>query len=128
MSFTIDFFELMWLAESVIPERPISRSMCFDNFSDVHYHNMNDQQRKQFMEHVMEQPKFDLAKRQCAHFYARFNPENQYRVTTDYKENVKVINCYLWEGKYHTQMNGYVSPRFITKIIRIYDNEQITQP
>ena len=32
--FTIDFFELMFLAESVIPERPIARSMCFDDFSE----------------------------------------------------------------------------------------------
>ena len=38
--FTIDFFELMFLAESVIPERPIARSMCFDDFSEKHYHKM----------------------------------------------------------------------------------------
>jgi len=27
--FIIDFFELMFLAESVIPEGPIARSLCF---------------------------------------------------------------------------------------------------
>ena len=43
--FIIDFFELMFLAESVIPERPIARSMCFDDFSERHYHKMNDNQR-----------------------------------------------------------------------------------
>jgi hypothetical protein len=31
--FVIDFFELMFLAESVIPEGPIARSMCFDDFA-----------------------------------------------------------------------------------------------
>lgn len=46
--FSIDFFELMFLAESVIPERPIARSMCFDSFSEVHYHKMSESQRKQF--------------------------------------------------------------------------------
>jgi hypothetical protein len=125
VSYTIDFFELMWLAESVIPERPISRSMCFDDFSERHYHNMNEQQRKQFMEHVMEQPGFDLNKPQCAHFYARFNPENQYRVTTMYEGVAGTIDCYYWEGKYHTQMNRHVSPEFITNIIRIHDNKEI---
>ena len=40
--FIIDFFELMFLAESVIPDRPIARSMCFDDFSERHYHKMND--------------------------------------------------------------------------------------
>ena len=44
--FIIDFFELMFLAESVIPPRPIARSMCFDDFSERHYHKMNDNQRK----------------------------------------------------------------------------------
>ena len=125
MPFTIDFFELMWLAESVIPERPISRSMCFDDFSERHYHNMNEQQRKQFMEHVMEQPGFDLNKRQCAHFYARFNPENQYRVTATHKGKTEVIECYSWEGGYHTHMNRYVPIYSITNIIRIHDNEKI---
>lgn len=119
MSFTIEFFELMWLAESVIPERPISRSMCFDNFSDVHYHNMNEQQRKEFMKHVMEQQGFDLNKPQCAHFYARFNPENQYRVRIIHEGKTEVVNCYLWQGKYHTEMNRYVSPKYIATIKKI---------
>jgi len=39
----------MFLAESVIPESPIARSMCFDNFSEIHYHNMTENQRKQFL-------------------------------------------------------------------------------
>lgn len=128
MSFTIDFFELMWLAESVIPERPISRSMCFDDFSERHYHYMNEQQRQQFMEHVMERHEFDLAKKQCAHFYARFNPENQYRVTATGKGKTDVVDCYFWEGGYHTHMNCYVPIHYITEIIRIHDNQEITQP
>lgn len=48
--FIIDFFELMFLAESVIPQRPIARSMCFDDFSERHYHKMTENQRKQFFE------------------------------------------------------------------------------
>ena len=78
--FTIDFFELMFLAESVIPEGPIARSMCFDDFSEKHYHKMNQDQREQFFNHVQKCSGFSLKNEQCRHFYARFNPKNQYVV------------------------------------------------
>ena len=68
--FTIDFFELMFLAESVIPERPIARSMCFDDFSEKHYHKMNEDQRENFFNHVKQCAGFSLENEQCRHFYA----------------------------------------------------------
>jgi hypothetical protein len=37
-NFLISFFELMFLAEAVIPDTTIARSVCFDNFSEIHYH------------------------------------------------------------------------------------------
>ena len=80
-NFSIDFFELMFLAESVIPPRPIARSMCFDSFSEVHYHKMSESQRKQFFEHVQNCHGFTLENEQCRHFFARFNPKNQYLVS-----------------------------------------------
>ena len=73
--FVIDFFELMFLAESVIPERPIARSMCFDDFSERHYHKMNEKQDCKFFEHVQKCHGFTLENEQCRHFFARFNPK-----------------------------------------------------
>ena len=61
--FIIDFFELMFLAESVIPQRPIARSMCFDDFSERHYHKMTENQRKQFFEHVQKCNGFTFVKK-----------------------------------------------------------------
>jgi len=124
-NFDIDFFELMFLAESVIPPRPIARSMCFDDFSEKHYHNMNDNQRLQFFEHVKKCHGFNLEKEQCHHFYARFNPENQYKVSCFHNGKADEIKCYMFNEKYHTSMNRSVNPEYIKSVVRIYDNFKI---
>ena len=98
--FVIDFFELMFLAESVIPERPIARSMCFDDFSERHYHKMNDNQRLQFFEHVQKCHGFNLENEQCRHFFARFNPKNQYLVSCFHNGKAEVIQCYIFNEEY----------------------------
>ena len=124
--FTIDFFELMFLAESVIPKQPIARSHCFDSFSDVHYHNMTSGQRKQFFEYVQKCPGFSLQNDQCRHFFARFNPQNQFVVTYFCNGNSSEIVAYLFDGEYRVLKTKFVNPDYITKIFRIHD-EQIIQ-
>jgi hypothetical protein len=121
-NFTIDFFELMFLAESVIPQRPIARSMCFDRFSDTHYHSMTIDQRKQFFEHVQKCHGFTLENEQCRHFFARFNPENQYMVQCFHNAKAENIQCYMFDGEYRTSMTTIVNRDYIKKIVRIYDN------
>jgi hypothetical protein len=124
-NFTIDFFELMFLAESVIPQRPIARSMCFDRFSDTHYHSMTIDQRKQFLEHVQKCHGFTLENEQCRHFFARFNPENQYMVQCFHNAKAENIQCYMFDSEYRTSMTTIVNRDYIKKIVRIYDNEVI---
>jgi hypothetical protein len=123
--FTIDFFELMFLAESVIPDRPIARSMCFDDFSERHYHKMNDNQRIQFFEHVQKCNGFTLENEQCRHFYARFNPKNQYMVSCFYNGKAEEVQCYLFNDEYRISMNRFVNREYIKDIIRIHDSEKI---
>lgn len=128
--FQIDFFELMFLAESVIPPRPIARSMCFDDFSEVHYHKMNEDQRKQFFEHVQNCHGFTLENEQCSHFFARFNPKNQYLVSCFFNAQAQDVVCYRHDEKYKTSKTRSVNPEYIKKIVRIYDNKifKIDQP
>jgi len=114
--FTIDFFELLFLAESVIPQQPIARSMCFVDFSEVHYHNMSTDQRIQFFNHVTKNPRFDIKNELCRHFYARFNPENQYEVKVDYNNNLQLIHTYLFDGKCHIKFNQFIAPEYIKEI------------
>lgn len=123
--FKIDFFELMFLAESVIPPRPIARSMCFDDLSDKHYHLMSESQRQQFFEHVKKCNGFHLENEQCRQFFARYNPKNQFKATCLFEGQEEVINCYLYNGQYHTKINTHISQEFITKIVRVHDGEVI---
>lgn len=118
MEFKIDFPELMFLAESVIPPRPIARSMCFDDFSEKHYHSMTDDQRKQFFEHVQKCHGFSLENEKCQHFYARFNPANQYLVQCFHNGQAGTIECYLHDGKYKTSINRSINEEYIKKVAK----------
>lgn len=125
-NFQIDFFELMFLAESIIPPSPIARSMSFDDLSEVHYHKMNPQQREQMFNHVRKQEYFSLDNKACRHFFARYNPKNQYKVTCFHKGKADTIDCYMFEEQYRTEINRFVNKEYIKKIIRIHDNETFT--
>ena len=111
--FIIDFFELMFLAESVIPQGPIARSMCFDDFSERHYHKMTENQRKQFFEHVQKCHGFTLENEQCRHFFARFNMFNQYRVRHTYNGRTDETIAYKFNGKYHVSKNRSINEDYI---------------
>lgn len=116
MSYKIDFFELMFLAESVIPPGPIARSMCFDDFSEKHYHNMSDNQRKQFFKHVQKCYGFSLENEQCRHFFARFNPENQYIVKCFYAGKAQEVECYRYDNEYRVSKDSFVNQEYIKEI------------
>ena len=124
-NFSIDFFELMFLAESVIPERPIARSMCFDSFSEVHYHKMSENQRKQFFEHVQKCNWFTLENEQCRHFFARFNPKNQYLVSCFHNGKAEEVVCYMFNEEYRTKKNRFVNRDYIKSVIRLHDSKTI---
>ena len=124
-NFSIDFFELMFLAESVIPERPIARSMCFDSFSVVHYHKLWESQRKQFFEHVQKCNGFTLENEQCRHFFARFNPKNQYKVSCYHNGKADEIICYRFDEEYRTKKNRFVNRDYIKSVIRLHDLETV---
>ena len=126
-SFNIDFFELMFLSESVIPDGPIGRSMCFDDFSERHYHKMNDNQRLQFFEHVQRQSGFTLENEKCRHFFARFNPKNQYLVSCFHNGKVGDLICYMFEEEYRTEKIRFVNREYIKKVVRLHDSEIIIQ-
>ena len=123
--FIIDFFELMFLAESVIPQGPIARSICFYAFSERHYHKMTENQRKQFFEHVQKRHGFTLENEQCRHFFARFNPKNQYLVSCFYNGKAETIRCYMFEEEYRTEKNRFVNREYIKKVVRLHDSETI---
>jgi hypothetical protein len=126
-NFSIDFFELIFLAESIIPPRPIARSMAFDDLSEKHYHKMTNAQRLQFFEFVQKQHNFSLENEQCQHFYARFNPKNQYLVTGNFKFREQITNCYYFDDEYRVNKNQFKDKKHITKIVRVHDSKTIKE-
>lgn len=121
--FTIDFFQLMFLAESIIPPAPIARSMYFDDLSEKYYHQLSPSQREQLFNHVLNQVNFTLENQQCQHFFARYNPKNQYLVQCFYNGEAGDVACYRFNDTYHTAIQREINPNYITKITRIYDNQ-----
>lgn len=115
-NFTVDFFELMFLAEVCIPPRPIARSMFWDDLSDKHYHAMSPDERKRAFDWLANKYDFNLDNADCSHFFARYNPENQYKLQlTDESE----VSCYLFNGRYHISKNKTVSEGYIKEVEKV---------
>jgi hypothetical protein len=114
--FTVDFWDIMFLSESIIPEKPIARSYSFDKLSDVHYHLMNDNQREQLLRHVMKMDSFNYENEQLQHFVCRFSKTNQYIVHTNYNGFNTSCHAYIYNDKYHIEKDRFIAPEYIVKV------------
>ncbi len=117
--FTIDFFELMFLAETCIPPKPIARATFFLSMSDTYYNQMSVAQREDAFKWIGKSSGFDLANVECAHFEARFNPENQFIVYPNSNHRQESIYCYLWQGRYHTSSTRSVYEHEIARVEKV---------
>lgn len=112
--FKIDFFELSFLATATIPPVPIARTMFFNRLSDEFYHELDQSQRDRLFEWVTREDRFDIDNGYCEHFWCRFNPYNQYAVTTTYKGESKTVNAYLYNERYHLTKKKSILTEYIT--------------
>lgn len=121
--FTIDFFEFSFLVEACIPPRPIARSMFWDDVINKHYHTLTKDEKSRLfewvnrcygMEHGLENKNED-----CLLFNARFDPNNQYEVTTKFNSITKTHKCFLWQGRYHVSKNSSIEGEYIVKSEKI---------
>lgn len=110
-NFTIDFFELLFLAEVCVPPRPIARAMFWDSMSDVHYHKMSDNERLRMFTFL--KPKLDLENEDCRYFFARYNPLNQYMVSCFHNGKAEEIHCFRFNEQFYTSKNSHVNPEYI---------------
>ena len=119
-TFNIDFFEFSFLVEACIPPRPIARSMFWQDVIDKHYHTMSDDERSKLFDWISRNSNFQdsLASGidDVKLFVARFDPDNQYIVTTDHKGEVGDVDCFSMNGKYWIGKNTYIADEFIIKI------------
>jgi len=117
--FNIDFFEFSFLVEACIPPRPIARAMFFQRVSNSYYHEMTDNERKNLFSWIIKLDKFDINDNNCQNFYNRFNPDNQYKIHTDYGGKKEIKEVYLHNEKYHIDDQISVIEEYITKIEKL---------
>jgi hypothetical protein len=84
-------------------------------------------QREQFFNHVRKCDGFDLEKEQCRHFYARFNPRNQFIITAFSKCRAGEHECFLFENQFRIAKNTFINRDYITKIVRVYDGTEFSK-
>jgi len=115
--FNIDFFEFSFLVEACIPPRPIARAMFWQEVIDKYYHVLTENERDRLFEWVNRNPCMQSGvennNEDCLLFNARFDKNNQYEVTSEYKGKTDTHKCFLWEGKYHISKNTHIEAKYI---------------
>ncbi len=115
--FSIDFFELAFLAESCIPPVPIARGMFFQDLSKVYYNQMTDGERARLFDWTKD--KLDMNNDDCKVFYHRFNPENQYNVEALFEGKKSKHKCFKVNDRYYTKPDTSIVDECIKKITHI---------
>ena len=120
--FDIDFTEFAFLVEACIPPRPIARAMFWKDVCDKHYHSMTSSEREKLFDWIPRNPAFDLKNEDCAYFYARFNPENQFVVKCkngEKGEGTVKLNCFKYNNRYHTSKNSLIVEEWILEVSEV---------
>lgn len=118
-NFKIDFFELCFLAEACIPPKPIARTMFWQNLTNVYYDQMTGHERVKLFEFMNRNSWYEesLATQEDTQiFHARFDPDNQYIVTTNYNGEVGEWDAFKRNDKYYTSATKSIIEDYITKI------------
>jgi hypothetical protein len=111
--FTIDFFELAFLAEACIPPRPIARTMFWQNLTDKYWNQMSENERIHLFEWMNKNPNYQESlsmNEDTQIFHARFDPNNQYEVTAVDNGIERKVRTFLYEGRYWVSKRSFVDP------------------
>lgn len=114
--FNIDFFELSFLAEACIPPRPIARTMFWQNLTRIYWNQMTEQERGQLFSWLNRNDwyKESLQKEENTQvFHARFNPDNQYMVKTNFSEKIEEHRAFLLGDRYYTNHDTWIADEYI---------------
>jgi hypothetical protein len=116
-NFNIDFFELAFLTEACLPNSTIARHSFFMDVIDVHYQKMTANQRNHLFQWVT--PKLDMKHEESRIFHSRFDPNNQYLVTTNYEGKETSNEAFLFEDKYMIKSNKTINKDYIVNAIKL---------
>jgi hypothetical protein len=121
-NFTIDFFELAFLAEACIPPNPIARTMFWQRLTNVYWEQMSDEERDRLFEWLNRNDNYKRSlenEEETQIFHARFDPDNQYMVYTTMDGKDDVNRTFKYKDLYFVRSNSWITPEFITKVEKI---------
>ncbi len=115
--FVIDFFELSFLTEACLPQSTIARHTFFMDVVDIHYHKMSWEQRKHLFQWIGK--KLNMEYEESQMFYARFNPDNQFNLSTSYQGKKENVEAFLLNGNYYVSSNRRVNNDYIESVEKL---------
>ena len=118
-TFTIDFFELAFLAEACIPPRPIARAMFWQSLTDKYWYEMTEGERAHLFEWMWKNWVYEesLEKEEDTQvFHARFNPDNQYIIKTNYEGKAEEHRAFKMGDYYYIGRNTSILDDYIVSI------------
>jgi len=119
--FDIDFFEFCFLVEACIPPTPIARAMFWEEVMNKHYKTLSENERARLYEWVNRHPSMqhglEKGNEDCMFFNARFNPDNQYKIHTNY--NDEVHDAFKWGERYYVAKDRSIEDKYITDVIKV---------
>ena len=118
-NFTIDFFELAFLAEACIPPNPIARTMFWQHLTDEYWGQMSEEERDRLFEWLNRNDNYKRSlekEEETQIFHARFDPDNQYMVHTTMNGKDDMNRAFKYKDLYYVRSNSWITPEFITKV------------
>jgi len=118
-TFEIDFFELAILAEACIPPRPIARAMFWQSLTDKYWYQLTDGERIHLFEWLQKSWVYEesLEKEEdTQEFHARFDPDNQYIVTTKYEGKKEEHRAFKRKDRYYIKRNTWLTEEAIISV------------
>jgi hypothetical protein len=115
-TFTIDFYEFAFLVEACIPPRPIARTMFWQSITDKYWIQMTEGERAHLFEWMQKNWVYQesLEKEVDTQiFHARFDPDNQYMVTSNYKGETEKHRAFKMGDRYYTGNNRWIAEEYV---------------
>jgi len=120
-TFTIDFFELSFLAEACIPPRPIARMSFWQDLIRKYWEQMTEGERAHLFEWLNRNPWYPESlekEEETKIFHARFDPDNQYMVTVMYNGEQNTHRAFKLGDRYYKGYSTFISEEYITEIVK----------
>jgi hypothetical protein len=115
-TFTIDFFELAFLAEACIPPRPIARTMFWQDLTNKYWGQMTEGERIHMFEWLQKNWQYEESlktQEDTQIFHARFNPDNQYTVKTNYLDKEETHRAFRMGERYYITSSSWIADEYI---------------